>query len=165
MTVPRIPALLFFVCLSLTWYGCGGTPKPEGMPTLYPCTIKVTQDGQPLAEAIVYLDPVGEKHKWPVSGVTNVQGVATLSAQAKYLGAFAGDYKLVVTKEEDFQERPDQPVPGSDTEIIPGSPVIRYSLVESQYTSGKTSPQDVTVAKGTNNFTFDVGKAVREKMK
>jgi len=80
-----------------TLAGCGsGDATPEGMPTLAPVTVTVTQQGQPLAEATVVFAP--KTGKWGASGVTDAVGQCQLRTLAKYEGVAEGQYLVSVTK-------------------------------------------------------------------
>ena len=155
----------FFVVACTCWSGCSRVPRPADLPDLYPCQLTISQDGKPLEKANVTLYPDDSKSKWTVGGTTDSRGIVTILTHAQFPGAPAGEYKIVVSKTESYQERPAQPKPGGDgTEMIPGTPIQIFGLVELQYIDIKTTPLTMTVKKGKNSKDIDVGKAIREKI-
>ena len=68
-----ITLFLGVVCLA----GCG--PQfPADWPKTYPCTITVTQDGQPMEGVTLYLTRTENHGSWAVAGITNSSGVAVI---------------------------------------------------------------------------------------
>jgi len=97
-TFASFTALLLAACFII---GCGGDPRPAGMPRLYPVSIVVIQDGAPLTNATVQLIPEDEANsRWGPMGMTNASGVAAMRTNARYDGAPLGTYKVVVSKTE-----------------------------------------------------------------
>ena len=142
-------------------FGCG--PKlPEGMPKLHPCTLTITQEGQPLEGALVALmSNDSTLAKWAPSGVTDTSGKVVLKTQGKYDGAAAGEYKVIVTKEvvekgvvlqEETATTPERSIPGKT-----------FSYVEKQYGDVQKTPLTLKI-EGKTNETFDAGKAVKEEI-
>ena len=88
--------------------GCSSENRPPGMPKLYPASILITQEGQPLEGASVILVCVDESIRWLVSGQTNRDGVARLVTHGQFSGAPAGKFKVCVTKHyhEDIGRKP-----------------------------------------------------------
>ncbi|MDR3234143.1 MAG: hypothetical protein LBT46_10865, partial [Planctomycetaceae bacterium] len=136
---------LFIVTLMLS--GCG-EQMPEGLPPLYPCTLTFTQNGAPLAGGIVSLVPVEASLPFSFSGLTDARGSLTPMVQGKYKGIPAGKWKIGVRKEEFRTE---------------GNFEWAVTLVDKQYYTAADSPLEIVIAKGKNNFTFDVGAAVEER--
>ncbi|MDR1142095.1 MAG: carboxypeptidase-like regulatory domain-containing protein [Planctomycetaceae bacterium] len=148
----------FILCLMvlMLFAGCSPKKKPDGLPKLYPLTIKITQDGNtPLANASVRLISTDQSGttRWNVNGTTNTSGVTKLKTYGEYDGAPAGNYKVVVSKEEIVYDTSTPPQ-------ITG----RFQLVERKYSSIQETPLMVDVNQDTEEITFDVGKSVREKM-
>ena len=81
-------------------FGCGGKPKPDGMPDLYKTTIVVTQNGAPLADAALSLQSDDPSLKWAVGGKTDANGRAELTTHGDFKGAPAGTYRVGVVKME-----------------------------------------------------------------
>jgi len=161
--------LLSLLLASALLSGCSN--RPAGMPLLCPCNITVTQDGVPLAGASVLMtnlsdDAVGKA--WTPSGTTDSQGVARMKTNAQYEGVAAGKYRVVVEKFETESSKlgPQPPVDSPEYEAwshkSASEILAQYALVEVIYSSSKT-PHEVEIAKGENNHTVDVGKAVRIK--
>ncbi|MDO5553821.1 MAG: hypothetical protein Q4G68_08665 [Planctomycetia bacterium] len=149
-------SILFLAMIIL--FGCKGEKRPEGFPKLYPCSIRVTQDNEPLANAnlILYAD-TDEYDRWSVGGTTNEQGVATIVTNGKFTGAPQGSFTVVITKES--QEKRDVAPSGSpEPEFVFGK---ACRLVAKDYGAKETSPARVTV-KGRTTAQIDVGPAVHE---
>ena len=134
--------------------GCGGEPKPPGLPKLYPVSLKFIQDGAPCADASVVLIPE-DGSKWPTGGATNADGVAVLRTYGKYPGAPVGKYKVMVSKQEV------EPL-GTTSEPSPSPKVNVYHLINPEYSSIVNTPFKIEVVAGKNEFElFDLGKKVR----
>ena len=130
-------------CLAIV--GCGGgESKPADMPTLYPVSLKFTQEGQPCAGAFVILVPQDDS-KWSTGGLTDADGVALLKTQGKYPGIAAGKYKITAFKRET------------------GSDGRSYNLINPDYVGAAKTTFTLEVTAGKNQFEpFDLGKPVRE---
>lgn len=152
--------------------GCG-EPLPEGMPALYPAKVVLTQGTAPLAEASVTFVPEDSSlARWPVGAVTDANGVAELRTFAKYSGAPAGKFKVIVNKS--LTEGAALPVhPGGsataeqmkeyDKAMKSGGFQV-YEVVEEKFRNIKSTTLNVEVqASGSNEFPLDAGKPVKEK--
>ncbi|MDR1958188.1 MAG: carboxypeptidase-like regulatory domain-containing protein [Planctomycetaceae bacterium] len=150
-------------CVLLMLNGCGGAKKPEGMPPLYPCQITITQEGKPLADAVVSL--ASENNKWQSSAQTDTKGVAELITYGQFLGVPAGTYKVLVVKRE-----LDGPPPVSNTDAegrVLGGPQGQPSFpkyierVHPVYSAKESSPLTIEIKpmKSGNDQTFEVGKS------
>jgi len=150
---------LYPVCLLIAVFlivGCDNAKRPDGLPKLYPCSILVQQDGQPLEKAQVMLvqqDNAGTR--WVVGGITGSDGIVQVSTYGQYPGAPLGEYKVTVTKNEQVMVvQPSAMGPGRfDT----------YTLVEREFTQEDTTPLLLHIVQGTKKYQIDVGKPVREK--
>ncbi|MDR3232326.1 MAG: hypothetical protein LBT46_01430 [Planctomycetaceae bacterium] len=142
-----IITLLIFVTLIA---GCRDTSKPVDLPKLYPCTITITQEGVPLAGAMIELLPAdGSSVKYRAVTVTGEDGKAAM-ATYRHAGVPVGKFKVVVDK-DDFGA-----AKNADT----------YRLVEAKYSSAETTPLEIEITgKGRVEKTFDVGKAVKVLVK
>jgi len=143
--------------------GCSKTQRPAGFPDLYPCEITITQEGQPLEGATVRLIPV-EKFEWIITGTTNTSGIAKIyTYHGDFLGAPAGTFKVCVSKTS--IALPDAPKPSDDDAAglmeWNALPRTTFKLVEPEYENESQTPHSITVSKGKNRETFDVGKAVK----
>ena len=142
------------------------------MPPLHPCRITITQEDKPLASATVRLYATGTGAKWHCSGTTDANGVADLMTQGQFRGVPEGTYKIAVQKEEVVSlATPEQlaAIEKAKTENPKwyDPPNIKqeiWQLVEKNYTLADSTTLEITVSKGQNSETFDVGKAVRVKL-
>ena len=149
------------LCLVPFFFGCG-EKKPDGMPKIYPCTITITQENSPLEGASVLLisdDPV--LGKWSVAGTTDASGNAVIKTHAKFSGAPAGQYVVVVSKEEYVAEAAAKTDNRDDVTITPQT---LYYLVDQKFSQKETSPLKFTMEAKSTKATFDTGKKVREKL-
>jgi len=141
---------------------------PAGMPKLYPASVTVTQEGKPLAGALVQLIPEDSANSsWGPGGTTNTSGVVVLQTNGKYKGAPLGKYKVTVSKREK------EPHPNPE---LAGGPEFRryveidknlktYSYVEPQYGSIAKTPLSVEVTAREKTYTVDAGKAIKTEAK
>jgi len=164
-----------FVCTSLVSLlatillsGCGGPARPADLPPLYPCTVTVLQDGQPLSEGVVSLSSTDPSFKWAVFAQLDASGKGKLFTQGLYPGAPEGEYKVVISKEETVTEQIGPAVVrqgefGEET-ITPTRATV-YTLVEKDYADAATTPLSITIAKKGNDQQFECGKPVRELLR
>ncbi|MDR0521376.1 MAG: hypothetical protein LBH00_05935 [Planctomycetaceae bacterium] len=142
--------LIVTLMISVSLIGCGQySPKPKNLPLLIPCTLTITQENKPLAGAFVMFEPADEATgtAYMGGGVTDANGCAKITTSS-FPGVRTGKFKVTVTKGE-------SPAPGE-----------MWSFVEALYTSGATTPHvlEVTGKEKQVIKTFDVGKAIREKV-
>jgi hypothetical protein len=149
-------SVLLLLILILT--GCTNADKPKDLPKLYPCTITVTQEQQPLAEASVFITPA-EWNKWNAGGTTDSSGKAVLYTHGKYNGVPAGTYKVTVNKYEIGPEKPNGEAILARTGNFPEPD--SFSLVDLQYTNENKTPLEITISKEERTFSLDLGKAVK----
>ncbi len=142
-----------FCCVAVV--GCG-RPKPDGMPKLFPCSVKALQDGVPLADATVTFHG-GDDFKWAVSGATDANGVAKIYTHGTYPGAPEGEFKVTITKH--VVEKPEVDPNASASLTISGGSA--YDLVDAQFRTKDSTPLTITVS-GKTSAEFDVGAAVRD---
>ena len=159
--------IFFLALLTVSVLGCGKVQRPVGLPDLSPCEITITQGGKPLEGADVRLVPESGKTEWITAGKTDAYGVARVSTHAKFAGAPEGTFKVLVSKLEQTPSQVPKPAKNApDAEWVKWRelsgaeqrPLIRY--VKPEYDDVKTSPHDITIAKGKNRQTFDVGEPV-----
>ena len=139
-------------------FGCGGKPKPDGMPDLYKTTIVVTQNG-----ALQSDDP---SLKWAVGGKTDANGRAELTTHGDFKGAPAGTYRVGVVKMEyEIREGAvdDEGNPVVITEEMKKNPAtmdVRYvnafSLIPDEYTNPANSPLEVTISSSSSEIPLEV---------
>jgi hypothetical protein len=143
-TTSRLSPFCFLV-LCVTFAGCGGEPKPDGLPTLYQVSLTFTQDGEPCVDVNVPLIPL-DGSPWGVGGKTNEKGVATFITHGKFSGVPAGKYRVEVSKYE--------------TEIDSKGDPLLYTLIDPAL-----PPIEIEIT-GKDKFEpFDLGKKVRELVK
>lgn len=125
--------MLLLAAVALACVGCGGK--------MGSVTGKVTVEGQPVANASVTFED-GVKHI-RASGVTDANGVYTLSTNAKNDGAPVGDYKVSVTQAG--------PEDSSQTTAPP-------RLFPPQFERAETSGLTTSVKSGSNTFDIQLPK-------
>ena len=147
--------LLWGGLLFLLLAGCG-QPRPDGLPNLYPVTLKFEQEGTPCAEAIVSLMPESDD-PWAVGGITDTGGNVVLQTHGRYSGVPAGKYTITVTKTETELTGP----PPKD--IGEAQACTTYNLIDPVYSVPSSSTLALEVVAGENSFPpFSLGKKVRE---
>jgi len=150
--------------------GCNrGPKKPNGLPKVYPVTLQIEQEGKPLAGADVILrsDAIGT---WSCGGTSNERGVVTVRTHGQFPGAPLGKHKVIITKIKSNTASVDISQAKSIAEIreIEAKATTEQKkdfgattyLVEQKYSGVDTTPLEVDVVAGKNNFTLDVGRAV-----
>lgn len=167
MSTRILASILSAFVLLPAWTGCGGPPRPADLPPLYATTITISQEDAPLEGALVSLFSEDTTFKWGVAGITDSSGKAEIKTHGRFSGAPLGPYKVVVTKTEpeDLPEitefRPDNEE-GEKTPVRRRKTIKLYTLLEKKYTNIVDTPLTITIEKGRNGQTFDVGKPVRE---
>ena len=153
--------------LAVLTVGCS-EKKPDGMPELYPTTLTFTVDGDGLKNANITLQPVDKSNTYVPAGVTDENGVAEIKTMGKFKGAPAGDYKVVVSADEEIDYGEYGPPPKDDPEAlekwnrsVDPTKFKRYSLIEPQYMNAAESPLDLTITTGKNETGFDLGPVAR----
>ncbi|MDO4587269.1 MAG: carboxypeptidase regulatory-like domain-containing protein [Planctomycetia bacterium] len=154
--------LIFGLLISVS---CNQKSRPDGMPELYPFSIKILQEGQPLVEANVVLHPEDKAlSRWPCGAYTNAEGIAEFRTYGSHSGAPAGKFKVVVQKVvTEGGNRSDDP---KDIMSNPNATEASksFNLVDAQYQTAESTPFSVEVKPGKNREIpeFDVGAAVHE---
>ena len=130
--------LLILVVLFFTVTLTACEKRPKGFPKVYPCQIKVTQEGEPLEAAIVTCIPDNpELKKWVITGKTDADGILTLMTQT-YPGAPKGTYKVTVTKMNAVPGEMGIPVPANHVDLVFGDPETTTLTLE--VTKNMTEP-------------------------
>ncbi|MDR2117660.1 MAG: hypothetical protein LBP87_14885 [Planctomycetaceae bacterium] len=140
LIVPFIFVLLFLA-------GCGGNNRPENLPALQPCTVKVMMAGVPVEDAIVSFSP--EAGQWFGNAITNSAGTAKILTQGKFVGVPQGTYKVLINKS--ISSNPNW-VPQSEGESAP--PTIHH--INLKFSDTVKTPLSCEVKEGTNHFDFEV---------
>jgi hypothetical protein len=146
--------------VALVVVGCSPNDKPSDLPPLYPCTIVVTQDGSPLAEAAIELVPISPAEaKYRAASITGTDGKVSMTTYG-FPGVPAGKYKVVISKNiQDDLVYADNPSTGQK-EIVSFK---KYRTVEPKYSSAERSPYEIEInGKGKKaKHVFDIGKTVK----
>ena len=157
----RTIAIMFMLAiLSIT--GCGrDISRPADLPPLFPCEIKITQEGTPLAGATVSLEPIDgiTDTNYFASAITDERGRAIMVTYG-FNGVPVGRYKVTVRKTivEDGAKIIDS---YGDTVTAPGA---EYRTIERQYSNANATPHEIEITnKKTPTVSFDVGKPIKEK--
>ncbi|MDR1477415.1 MAG: hypothetical protein LBJ00_00560 [Planctomycetaceae bacterium] len=131
------------------------------MPKLYSCKITITQDNLPLEDAFVSLVPQDQNNsKWHPSGKTDSSGIAQIMTYG-FSGVPVGNFKITVKKT--VMEDPIYSTNSNgEKEIVDYKSV--YSVIEKKYANPETTPFTVEIS-GVVTFDFDVGKAIKLKLK
>ena len=158
--------LIACVCCAGASLGCGGKPKPDGMPELIPTTVVVTQNGAPLGDAALTLTSADGSCKWAVGGRSDAQGRAVLYTQGDYKGAPEGTFKVGVSKFDikvkegavDDEGNPFKPSPEQlkNPALLDARFVETTSLIPSDCANAQTSPLELTISKGAKEVKLDV---------
>ena len=163
--------VILFLAISV-FSGCTKKPRPDGFPELYPCTITIIQDGKPLVDALVRLVPDGHALQWTIAGTTDKNGVVKVITHTDYAGAPEGTFKVCVSKIEITPSQfpqPDKDAPYEEWDKWRGQTNNekrpKYNLVKPEYNDTANTPHSITISKGKNNATFDVGEAIKEEIK
>jgi len=154
---------LLFTC-ALLLSGCGGSNTPPGFPKLYPVSLKVIQEGQPLAGASVNLRISDNSMTWSIGGRTDERGVAVLWTHGKFCGVPAGTFKVAVEKvvnegENEMLLALDR----GDSAAAAKIQVSSYSFVKNEYTSVETTPIEIEITKKSRIIDIDAGSAIKIK--
>ena len=156
------------LCFVLVIAGCVRSygPRPDGLPRLVPVTIIVSQEGQPLAEAVVTLTPADGGRNWFTGGTTDSNGRVAVHTYGTHRGSPAGKFKVIVTKDsyenmKEYQAAMDR----GDKVAARRINVKMFSFVEAQYGDAATTPLEIEVTKKTKILNVDAGPAVKIEQK
>ncbi|MDR2754742.1 MAG: Ig-like domain-containing protein [Planctomycetaceae bacterium] len=158
-----IVILLFFSFSVSFLSGCGSKRvQPDGMPTLYHCSIQITQNGQPLTDAIVSLHSTSENFPWTINGRTNENGQAEIFTHGYFKGAPAGDFKVTVDKLETVVPPLPDVMPTSESELAKlydkrEKETKEYQLVDIKFTQAESTPFSINVNKKMGVISLDIG--------
>jgi len=137
---------LTLILALLVCNGCFKDNRPKGLPRLYPVTLTITMDGQPLGEAIVMLHAENEADaKWTVASQTDADGKAIIATHGQFRGAPAGKFKVCVSKVEALDD-------------LRGRPQVK-DYVDPIFAVHESTPLEIEVSpKGATNITLSVYK-------
>lgn len=164
-----VPLLLLFA-----WAGCRKQEIPDGIPPLFPFEVVITQEGTPLADAVVIM--FSDTVPYMISGRTDAEGKAVMVTQ-DHSGVPEGEFKVSVSKEvptpSKFGEFPPdgQAEADGNAELAAVQAVEQWnkdrkneyrpthSYVHQKYLLKETTDLIVDTT-GIKTITFDVGPAV-----
>jgi hypothetical protein len=147
----KIYLLILSLCF-LMIQGCGGSPKPDGFPIIYDCSITLTQEGKPLTGADIILFSKDGQCSWSVGGTTDSNGKAVIFTHGRFSGVPAGDFLVTVSKTE--AER-------YESGEVRTKPINVYTFVDKKFSDKSTTPLEITIPKGKIQQIFDLGPATR----
>ncbi|MDR2438434.1 MAG: hypothetical protein LBE12_03550 [Planctomycetaceae bacterium] len=160
-----IVILLFFSFSVPFLSGCGGgRVPPQGMPTLYPCSIQITQKNQPLTDAVVSLHSTSENFPWTINGRTDEKGQAEIFTHGYFKGAPAGDFRVTVDKLETVIPPLPDIMPTSESELTKlfdkrEAEIKEYRLVDIRFTQAESTPFSINVNKKMGVVSLDISTA------
>lgn len=151
--------------------GCTqGPPRPADMPSLYPCQVKVIQDGKPLEGASVSLTAKDGNVRFTTAGITDKNGIAVIKTDINWEGVPEGKFYVCVSKvvTPDIvvsQEKPKSAAEfaAQDQERAKRAAQTK-SVVDKKFLRPNTTPITVDVTRSGVNETVDVGAAVAERL-
>lgn len=161
--------LAIFITVAASLAGCKKDSRPEGLPDLYPISVKVIQDGAPLEGAhVAFISSDPKLMRWPCGGATGADGIAKINTYG-FDGAPEGKFAVTVSKyeseggmtaEESAAAMKDGSAPPPQSESV-------YNLVGMNFGNSSKTPLSVEVKAVELNETpeFDVGKAERNVIK
>jgi hypothetical protein len=158
-----IVTLLCFILSVPFLFGCGNKRvPPEGMPTLYHCSVQITQNGQPLTDAIVTLHSISEHFPWTINGRTDEKGQAEIFTHGYFKGVPKGDFKVTVDKLETVIPPLPDVMPTSESELTKlydkrEEETKEYRLVDMKFTQAESTPFSIHVDKKMNTISLDLG--------
>jgi hypothetical protein len=136
-------------------YGLTGCSDDVKIPEVVKVTGTVTYNDKPLADADVgFLSKLDNEDVKPAGGKTNTEGEFSLTTyvdpEHEVSGATPGEYKVVVTKNEQVD------MEAARKQFTSGKPNMTFKkLVPVKYTAKDTSPLEATVTvDGDNKFEF-----------
>jgi len=165
----RVIVFLFLFLSFLLPVGCNSGSRPDGLPKLYPVTLRLEQDGKPLAGATVILS---SEIKWSCGGISDDNGVVQVRTHGQFSGAPLGRYKVAVSKikssgtavdvsgTKSFTEMRELEAQAVKEQQTTGDFGSTTYFVERQFSSPATTPLEIEVVAGKNDFKLDCGSAV-----
>lgn len=144
--------------------GCGGEKRPDGLPPTFPLSVKVLQEGTPLADATVAFYFADGSMNWTIGGMTDAAGVAKMYTHGKFDGVPEGNYNVTVSKMiYEGKAEYDAAMESGDTAAARAIEVNAWQLVGDEYMIPGKTPIKVEVKKDTKTLEVDAGTAVRIK--
>jgi hypothetical protein len=150
---------LFLFGLFFVFSGCNQN-LPPGMPKLYPATITVFSDGQPLVGASVTIwaqDPA--LTSWWAGATTDTEGNAKLVTWGRYPGAAAGSYNITIEKTEiEASKLTGEYSEERRAEFEADAAGRKHYDLFPDFSSLEKSTLKIEIKPGTNEEKVDVGK-------
>ncbi len=145
--------------------GCGGPKKPADLPELFPCSITIIQDGQPLEGASVQLNDPSSSSRFVVGGTTDEKGVAVIRTDGQYPGAPVGKYKVLVSKiyvpELPSEAPPEDPEARKEYDKkVQEMNAQQADTVDLKFKRPTQTPAEIEVTTAGAELTVDVGEKV-----
>jgi hypothetical protein len=132
---------LFVAIFVLTLFSGCGANRPDDLPKLYPCKVKILFKNEPATDVSVSL--VSQDSKWGAIGVTGNNGVAEMKTQGIYSGVPARQFKVLVSKYE-VTFRGDE---------VPPDEKLLFNAV---FVNTESTPLECTIENKNNELTFEV---------
>ena len=167
----RILILISLSAFLLIYGGCSNTKVPEELRNLYPASVTVLDGDRPVTGILVTLSAKGSQGAFACNGVANDNGVALIrSSRSSYTGKGAPTGTYAVVLSETIELPPELEPQESDQNLPMAAQVAKDRKVEAFLrtakrlvpvilTTARTSPIEITVAKGQNaTVEIDVAK-------
>ncbi|MDR3199706.1 MAG: carboxypeptidase-like regulatory domain-containing protein [Planctomycetaceae bacterium] len=152
--------------------GCHkGRQVPTDLPKLYRCVIHLTQENQPVPDAVISLRSVNSGDKqWAIGGSTNETGKAEIFTETYFKGVPSGEYKVVVSKTEIIIPPTPAVLPENEeerTKILNRieAETKEYSVVASEFSDVKTTPLKINVQEKETEISFELGAKVTKSIR
>ena len=153
----RTTSFFILIVALLLLAGCGGDPsRPADLPKLYPVSITITQEGNPVEGATVTLVSKTPTKYGTSAGSTDSSGIAGFRTYG-FDGVPEGEYAVMVDKMVEEGAREITTSTG-DTHMTRGK---TYRYVEPKYLREAQTPLGISVTTQGAKETFDVGAPVR----
>ena len=165
----KLLSAALFVGVALVALGCG-QKTPDGMPPLQPTTLTITQDGSPVADAMITLKALDGGNNFTSGGTTGANGAANLVTHGQYKGVPEGKYKVAVSKiVGEGTPPPPSPIDEESARVWKeyqdsGATYEEFNVIDTKYSVIETTDLEIEVVKGKNDLTLEVGAPIHEKV-
>ncbi|MDO5554688.1 MAG: hypothetical protein Q4G68_13095 [Planctomycetia bacterium] len=156
------------ITCALSWLAGCNSATPDSVGKIYPVSLTLTQESKPLVGATVALISDDPNAQYTVGGASDEQGTVSIFTDGRYEGAKPGHYKVVVSKVE-TEEIPKAPLdlqsPEFDSwaQTYSNRSAKSWTLVDHKFGNASTTPLEITVVAGKNEFPLDCGKQIRKE--
>ncbi|MDR0871034.1 MAG: hypothetical protein LBN39_09615 [Planctomycetaceae bacterium] len=164
-----IRSLVYCTIFSGLFLGCA-KPHPAGLPQLVPCTVKIVDGSQPLAEVDVGLLREEGQSGWSLGGISDSTGTVklrTIFASFEGNGVPAGTYRVLLNKQVDVPPE----LTLSETDSLKLSPaeltkwnakrekyIKEHQILPTTFSDPDATPIKLTVSETTGSQIIDVAK-------